>query len=251
MDPIKPDTFTEKQLRFIAEYPRDCNASAAARRAGYSPDSAADIGYELKQSPSIRAAIDEKLKQLAMSADEAVKRISDIAATRLNDFMYTRLVQGYEQTEQYVTVLITHARNEIKQTEAFIGRNKLTKETRKPFDAKIARLYEQVAEYEALVEKYDDGVTLVVAGRPVAHYVTELDLPALAKAQQQGLIKSFKHTKEGIQVEMYPADAALRDILRMNGLYVDKLDVTTNGDSLHAINDARSALLAKLTQGQE
>lgn len=50
---------TEKQQKFIQHYPECLNGSEAARRAGYSKRSAAEIGYENMKNLKIRAAIDE------------------------------------------------------------------------------------------------------------------------------------------------------------------------------------------------
>lgn len=218
-EPLNEQGFTVKQQRFIEEFCAVGNATQAAIRAGYDPANARQMGYENLTKPYIRKAVDERLAQMAMPGEVALKQMGDIARTRLNDFMYTTPVQGYEQEEQYVTILINHARNAIKGVEAFIGRNKLTKETRKPFDAKIARLYEQIADWEEMVERWGDDVTLIVPGRPVVHYVTRLDLPALARAKEEGRIKKFKETKDGVEVEMHAADGALRDILKIAGLY--------------------------------
>lgn len=254
VNPTEPHKFTDLEQRFIEEYPVDCNAAQAVIRAGYDVTSAATaryLGYELKHKPHIWAAIQERLEQLAMKADEAVKHISDIAATRLNDFMVVREVQSYLQEEQYVTVLITHARNEIKSIEAFIGRNKLKDQQRYPFDSQITVLLGKILEYEQLVERYGDDVTLLVPGRPVVGYQTDLDLVALARAKEQGRIKKFKHTKEGIEIEMLDAQSALRDVLKLHGRFVNKVDVTTDGESLNAANAARAALLSKLAEGAE
>lgn len=49
---------TPKQKRFVAEYLVDANATAAAQRAGYSPRTAHQAGYELRQNPLVAAAID-------------------------------------------------------------------------------------------------------------------------------------------------------------------------------------------------
>jgi len=46
---------TPKQERFVGEYLIDLNATQAAIRAGYSPSSAAEIGYEnLRSRPRFR-----------------------------------------------------------------------------------------------------------------------------------------------------------------------------------------------------
>jgi hypothetical protein len=58
---------------------------------------------------------------------------------------------------------------------------------------------------------------------------TEYDLVALAKDKDAGRIKSYKMTKDGPQIEFYPADAALRDVARIHGLFDDKLEVSEKG----------------------
>jgi phage terminase small subunit len=48
---------TPKQQRFVQEYLIDLNASAAAKRAGYSVKTADQLGYQLLQNPLVAAAI--------------------------------------------------------------------------------------------------------------------------------------------------------------------------------------------------
>ena len=56
---------TPKQETFVGEYLKDLNATQAAIRAGYSPSSAAEIGYENLRKPQIAAAISEAFKARA------------------------------------------------------------------------------------------------------------------------------------------------------------------------------------------
>jgi hypothetical protein len=51
---------TARQQRFIDEYMTEFNATAAARRAGYSAKSAHQRGYELVHSPGVAAVIKER-----------------------------------------------------------------------------------------------------------------------------------------------------------------------------------------------
>jgi len=51
------DTLTDKQRRFVEEYLIDLNATQAAIRAGYSPDSARLIGCENLTKPNIASAV--------------------------------------------------------------------------------------------------------------------------------------------------------------------------------------------------
>lgn len=55
---------TEKQRRFVDYYVETGNVSEAARRAGYSEKTAGWIGQENLQKPTIKAAIDARLREL-------------------------------------------------------------------------------------------------------------------------------------------------------------------------------------------
>lgn len=59
---------TPKQRAFVREYIVDKNASAAARRAGYSANTAGFIGYENLKKPQIAEAIREALEELERQA---------------------------------------------------------------------------------------------------------------------------------------------------------------------------------------
>ena len=66
---------TPKQERFVCEYLKDLNATQAAIRAGYSENSAGQIGAENLRKPAIKEAIDAKLNEMNSSA------IADAAET--------------------------------------------------------------------------------------------------------------------------------------------------------------------------
>ena len=70
---------TGKQQRFIEEYLVDCNASAAARRAGYSEKTAFRTGQENMQKPAIKEAIAEaqakQSERTAVTADWVIEQL--------------------------------------------------------------------------------------------------------------------------------------------------------------------------------
>lgn len=80
---------TDKQRRFIEEYPVDFNATAAAIRAGYSEKTAYSQGQRLLKNVEIRDAIDARMDELSMGAAEATKRLTDMARGSLAPFMRT------------------------------------------------------------------------------------------------------------------------------------------------------------------
>ncbi len=80
---------TERQKRFCAEYLVDLNATQAAIRAGYSPESAANIGCENLRKPNIRACIDksiaEQAKRTSINADRVLRELGRIAFVNAAD----------------------------------------------------------------------------------------------------------------------------------------------------------------------
>lgn len=74
---------TQKQKRFIEEYLIDLNATQAAIRAGYSPDTAYSIGQENLNKPEIKTHIDramaERSKRTGVNAERVIQELAKIA----------------------------------------------------------------------------------------------------------------------------------------------------------------------------
>lgn len=74
---------TKKQKRFVEEYLIDLNATQAAIRAGYSPETAKSIGSENLTKPDIRASIEkamaERSKRTGINQDRIVMELAKIA----------------------------------------------------------------------------------------------------------------------------------------------------------------------------
>lgn len=80
---------TEKQKRFVEEYLIDLNATQAAIRAGYSPNTAKDIGCENLAKPNIRTCIDkeiaERSKRTGINQDRVIRELARLAFVNAND----------------------------------------------------------------------------------------------------------------------------------------------------------------------
>ncbi len=78
-----PSTMTPKQKRFIEEYLIDLNATAAAKRAGYSKRSANHYGWRLLRHPAVIAAIEKaqaaRAERTRVTADKVVKELAKVA----------------------------------------------------------------------------------------------------------------------------------------------------------------------------
>src|SRR5215471_6721870 len=78
---------SKKQAAFIEYYITHWNATRAAIDAGYSKRSARSIGSENLTKPDIQAAIQARLAELKMDADEILIRLADHARANLDDFI--------------------------------------------------------------------------------------------------------------------------------------------------------------------
>lgn len=80
---------TKKQKRFVEEYLIDLNATQAAIRAGYSPDTAYSIGNENMKKPEIKACIDkamaERSRRTGVNADRVLMELAKVAFVNASD----------------------------------------------------------------------------------------------------------------------------------------------------------------------
>nr|WP_308742090.1 terminase small subunit [uncultured Anaerocolumna sp.] len=80
---------TKKQKAFVEEYLIDLNATQAAIRAGYSPQTAYSIGNENLMKPEINNAISkamaERSKRTGINQDRVVQELARIAFVKITD----------------------------------------------------------------------------------------------------------------------------------------------------------------------
>lgn len=92
------EKLTPKQALFVIEYLKDLNASDAARRSGYSEDTAGAIGAENLKKPQIQEAIQEQMDCRAartlVTADYVVGALKELAGR----CMQARPVRVYDKS---------------------------------------------------------------------------------------------------------------------------------------------------------
>lgn len=87
---------TEKQLRFVAEYLKDRNASAAYQRAGYSArgNSAETAACRLLREPEIQALVEQAeaalRERVEFEQEDVIKLLTSIATADANDLIQHR-----------------------------------------------------------------------------------------------------------------------------------------------------------------
>lgn len=82
---------TKKQKRFVEEYLIDLNATQAAIRAGYSPETAYSIGSENLKKPEIRVCIEkamaERSKRTGINQDRIIMELAKIGLLNPKDLV--------------------------------------------------------------------------------------------------------------------------------------------------------------------
>lgn len=92
-DEEKEIKLTPKQEAFCSEYLIDLNASAAARRAGYSEDTAGAIGWENLKKPEIQFRLTELRQKLNRNNDDLAQKVIEelkkVGFSNIQDFIET------------------------------------------------------------------------------------------------------------------------------------------------------------------
>jgi phage terminase small subunit len=81
-----PKKLTRRQRVFIDEYLKCFNATKAAIAAGYSEKTAYSIGQRLLKNVEIKAAVDARLQENHMSADEALGILAEQSRAKIGTF---------------------------------------------------------------------------------------------------------------------------------------------------------------------
>jgi phage terminase small subunit len=100
---------TPKQAAFVNEYLIDLNASAAARRAGYSPRTSDRTGYELLRKPEIHTAVQqaqqERAKATHITAEMVLERLRIEAEGQGPDTTSAARIRAAELLGRHIGIL--------------------------------------------------------------------------------------------------------------------------------------------------
>ena len=152
---------TEKQKRFIDYYIETGNASEAARRAGYSEKTAGWIGQENLQKPTIKAAIDARLKELEdkriAKADEVLQFLTSALRGEVKEERVVVEGTGEGRSDARIIKVQVSARDRLDAAKSLLKRYPMR------LDAKeqTLRLQKLAAEIRAAEQVDDDAVTIV------------------------------------------------------------------------------------------
>ena len=109
---------TDKQKAFIQEYLIDLNATHAAIRAGYSEDSAKQIGYENLTKPylqeAIATAMSEREKRTLITQDQVIEQIKEDREQAKKLKQLGPAMKGNELLAKHLKMLTDKVENTIK-----------------------------------------------------------------------------------------------------------------------------------------
>jgi phage terminase small subunit len=236
---------TDKQIRFITEYMVDFNATKAAKKAGYSEKTAYSIGQENLTKPEIKTEIDRRMNQLGLSAEQTTKLIVDIAKASLNDYFKVTKKEVIPQIRVGLQVIIDQLQEEIVFEEEFANIAGYNEEERENHQKEQDRRKRQLLRLQ-LTLKRNPHATDLINGEPEIVEYADLDIPKLVQDKEAGKIKSYKITDNGIQVEMYPADAALTNLARIHGLFEKDNKQVSNALNVIVSKDEAKEIIAAI-----
>lgn len=152
---------TEKQRRFVDYYVETGNASEAARRAGYSEKTAGWIGQENLQKPTIKAAVDARLRELEgkriAKADEVLQFLTSILRGKVKEERVVVEGTGEGRSDARIITVQVSARDRLEAAKSLLKRYPMQ------LDAKEQKLRLQKLEAEIRAAELvdDDAVTIV------------------------------------------------------------------------------------------
>lgn len=152
---------TEKQKRFVDYYVETGNASEAARRAGYSEKTAGWIGQENLQKPTIKAAIDARLKDLEdkriAKADEVLQFLTSTLRGEVKEERVVVEGTGEGRSDARIITVQVSARDRLDAAKSLLKRYPMQLDAK---EQKL-RLQKLEAEIRAAEQVDDDAVTIV------------------------------------------------------------------------------------------
>ena len=220
---------TDKQQRFVEEYMVDLNATQAAIRAGYSPNTAAEQGYEHLRKPQIQLAIEkarrEQQERTGITADRVLREIAAVALADARELVEVKTGCCrccYGDGHKYQRTVGEMNRDR----EAWVEKGKNPAE----FDEAGG------IGFNPLLLPKDDCP--ICGGDGQAR--TVLKDTRYLSANAAALYAGAKQTKDGIEIKMHSKLDALEKLAKHVGLY--EKDNTQKVDPL-------AALLGRITSG--
>lgn len=207
---------SEREIVFVEHYCKFLSKKKAAVAAGHPPKNANVIGFNIYHRPRVKDAVKKYLAIIAITAEENIQLITRTAKTNLSD--YFRPVSNYQSVREkvYLTDIVTRLKLEIElEDDFFLMAEGLTSLEKTLYKQKIKAISRDILKLEIQIRRNPKATRIEYVER----LVTESVLSIEALIEDNVPLKSIKYTKEGVQVETYPADAAQDRLAKINGSF--------------------------------
>lgn len=190
---------TDKQRAFIDHYfACGFNATEAAKRAGYSKDTAYSQGQRLLKNVEVKAEISRRFTEQAMAPDETIARIGEVARADMADFLRV--------DEEDITLSWSLVKMPVDEDG----------------NPDLAGTTLDLAQQRAVLP-----TDMILRTETVKRSTARLDLLSAGQAGKLHLIKKYTLDEKGkVSIELYDALAARTTIAKHHGLLIDKSEIT-------------------------
>lgn len=245
---------TPKQQCFVDEYLIDLNATQAAIRAGYSARTANEQGARLLANASVAAAIQagqaERSERTQITADQVLVHWWDVATADPNELIeYRRGACRYCHGEGHLYQrTASEWRRHLRAQEQAAARQRTAKQVAKARDDGDA--WDVPAWDDPAGGDGYDATRAPHPACPECHgegvgYAHAKDTRHLSAAAQR-LYAGVKVTKDGMEVKMHDQAAALVNVAKHLGMFVEKHEHAGTFDV--NVNDVRDRLARRIAR---
>lgn len=154
-----------KQQAFVEYYLQCWNASEAARLAGYSVANADVVGPRLLVNVGIKAAINTRIEQLKMSANEVLVRLSQQARANMMDFVDRRGRINIFDREALDKLKGDESKEDLAELTIELMRRQQLGLLVKKYKTRERKLADMTVEYYTEIELHDAQAALVHLGK--------------------------------------------------------------------------------------
>lgn len=219
---------SDAEIAYCENYVISLCKSTAALAMGSESATPWIIGYQVHQRPQVKAYIEELLDANTSTAKETLKLISDTQKGNLSNYMRPVKKWHTPQVKKGLSELIEETKLYIQAEEDYCEAKGYTEDEFDKFHEGLEMYRDRILKYQIEL-KYNPLAYRIVDGESYEIETQELDLNLIVADKERGIIKSFKHTAQGIQVELCDPDTSKEKMAKIHGLYKeDNSQKTTN-----------------------
>lgn len=206
---------TFRQKAWADFFIKTLNKRKASLAVGCSSENANAYGSYMYGIQVVREYIEHIVTSAIGSIDDNVKFVQSIRDARMGDYLKKVKVTKSDLVKVPLQAVIDRTKFQLVKEEEYFMLAEEPKEITAAMQS-VRALRKSIARMEIDL-KFDPKATRIEHGETYLADDVELDLVKLAADTEHGLIKTFKHTKDGVQVELYSSLDAANTLARIQG----------------------------------